>query len=406
MDSTIELAADLYVWGLPLVVMHRTRALHCSRGGPGILRHRSELSTARDRTVVAPNNDTLYSTGWFDLRIGDLQLDIPPMDHPERYWSVMMLDAFTHVTYVSRRQYGVYGTSVRLTYDPSVEHDHTSQADRIAIGTPTVWVLVRTLVDGSNDLDRARTIQERIMVTAPPNHPLEPTQRPPGRPNEVHKAGALFFDELGQALKTDPPAAWHPPLTPEQKALLEGGADSEILSAGVTLGYERIRAIGFGADRFKNGWGTRSKGTQFGNDVAGRAACAQFTLAGHHRVENCSYSALRDNQGEPLDGSRPLTLRFPPGEEPPASAFWSLTVYEPDMFFYNNPLNRYSLGDRTPGLRRTDDGLTITIGGGPPADPSNWIPAPAGPYMLGLRLYEGRSDVVDASWFPPPLMRQ
>ena len=121
MDKTIEQLADLYVWGLPLVIMHRTRALHCSQGGPGVLRHWNELATASSRTVVAPNNDTLYSTGWYDLSCGDLRLDVPPMDHPGRYWSVMLLDAYTHVTYVSRRLYGVNGASVGLTYDPSVE---------------------------------------------------------------------------------------------------------------------------------------------------------------------------------------------------------------------------------------------------------------------------------------------
>ena len=31
--------------------------------------------------------------------------------------------------------------------------------------------------------------------------------------------------------------------------------------------------------------------------------------------------------------------------------------------------------------------------------------APAGPYMLGLRVYEGLNDVVNATWFPPPLTR-
>ena len=401
----IDLAADLYIWGHPLVVMHRTRALHCSRGGPGLLRHRLELSTARDRTVVGPNNDTLYSTGWYDLRTGDLILHIPPMDHPSRYWSVMVLDAFTHVTYVSRRQYGVDGTSVRLTYDPNVEHDHIRRADTIGIGTPTVWVLVRTLVDGPEDLVRARAVQEGIMVTAPPNHPSDPTPKPPGRPNDVYSAGALFFDELREALLVDPPAAWHPKLTMEQQRLQDMSADPEVLAAGVRLGNERLRAVGFGADRFQNGWGTRSKGTQFGQDVLARAACAQFTLAGHHRQENSTYSAHSDSKGEPLDGNRSLTLRFPPGDEPPAKAFWSLTVYGPDMFFYDNPLNCYSIGDRTPGLLRNADGLTITIGGEPPSDPSNWLPAPAGSYMLGLRLYEGRSDVVDATWFPPPLMR-
>jgi hypothetical protein len=136
-----------------------------------------------------------------------------------------------------------------------------------------------------------------------------------------------------------------------------------------------------------------------------RAACAQFTLAGHHRAENASYTALRDHLGDPPDGGNRLLLQFPPGKEPPAGAFWSLTVYRPDMFFYDNPLNRYSLGDRTPGLRRDGGGLAIVIGGEPPADTGNWLPAPPGPYALGLRIYEGRKDVVDATWFPPPLMR-
>jgi hypothetical protein len=404
-DSRVEIAASLYVWGLPLVIMHRTRALHCSRGGPGVLRHRSKLASARDRTVVAPNNDTLYSTGWYDLHSGDLQLHVPPMDHPGRYWSVMLLDAFTYVTYVSRRQYGVHGASVRITYNPDAEHDHTRRADTIGMGTPTVWVLVRTLVSGSDDLDAARALQENITVIAPPGHPSSPTALPSGQPNDVSAAGEAFFEELRKVLAIDPPAAWHPQLTGEQLTLLEGSTDSYILAAGVALGHERIKATGMGADRFKNGWGTHSIGTQFGDNVLARARCAQFVLAGHHRVENVYYTALNDNLGEPLDGKRRLMLRFPPGEEPPAGAFWSLTVYMPDMFFYDNSLERYSLGDRTPGLSRNTDGLAITIGAEPPPDITNWLPAPEGPYILGLRIYEGRSDVVDATWFPPPLIR-
>jgi hypothetical protein len=228
---------------------------------------------------------------------------------------------------------------------------------------------------------------------------------PAGRPDQVHAGGALFFDELRQALKTDPPAVWHPQLTPEQEGFLKQSTDLEELAEGVALGHSRVQDAGFGADRFKNGWGTRSKGTQFGNDVAARAACAQFTLAGHHRVENSSYIAFQDRLGEALNGSNPLTLHFRVGEEPPVKAFWSLTVYEPDMFFYDNPLNRYSLGDRTPHLERSVEGLTIIIGWERPVDIANWLPAPPGPYRLGLRLYEGRQDVVNATWFPPPLER-
>jgi hypothetical protein len=405
MDPLVLLAADLYLWGLPLVIMHRTRAWQCSRGGAGVLRHRRDLATAQDRTVVAPNNDTLYSSGWYDLGKGDLHLKVPPMDHPGRYWSVMLLDAFTYVTYVSRRQYGIAGASVRITYDPKKEHDHGRPSDTIAIGTPTVWVLVRILVEGPEDLPQARAVQERFSVTSSGSCSQERTAPPPGRPDQVFRAGASFFDELREALAVDPPAAWHPGLSPEQEELLRQGAEEEILAGGVELGHSRVQAAGFAPDRHKNGWGTRSKGTRFGGDLLLRAACAQYTLAGHHREENASYTALWDQEKEPLDGRRPLLLHFPPGEEPPAKAFWSLTVYGPDMFFYDNPLNRYSLGDRTPGLKRTSKGLSLLIGGPRPSDPSNWLPAPPGPYRLGLRIYEGRQEVVEALWFPPPLRR-
>ncbi len=403
-ERVIELASGVYLWGLPLVVMHRTRAVHCAKGGDGRLRHRLHLATARDRTVVGPNNDTLYSSGWYDLRQGDLILEVPPMDHPGRYWSVMLLDAFTHVTYVSRRQYGVKGGRVRITYDPLEKQEHHGPAERIGIGTPTVWILVRTLVEGPEDLPRARAIQQGISITPVSGYAGKPIPQAKGRPDQVFTAGADFFQELRGCLESDPPAAWHPHLDPDQWALLRQGVDPLLLAAGVEQGHAQVVKTGFGADCCKNGWGTRSRGTDFGHDLLLRAACAQFTLAGHHRQENASYVALYDQEKRPLDGSRRLRLTFPSGKEPPARAFWSLTVYGPDMFFYDNPWNRYSLGDRTPGLRRTERGLTLFIGGPEPDEISNWLPAPNGPFRLGLRIYEGSPEVVEASWFPPPLI--
>ncbi|HEU0169914.1 MAG TPA: DUF1214 domain-containing protein, partial [Acidimicrobiales bacterium] len=95
---------------------------------------------------------------------------------------------------------------------------------------------------------------------------------------------------------------------------------------------------------------------------------------------------------------------FPPGGEPQVGGFWSLTVYDRDLFLVENELGRYSIGDRTPGLRRDADGsLPITIGHQRPGDTSNWLPAPSGPCYLALRAYEGHAAVVDARWFPPDL---
>ena len=122
--SEVAAAADAYVWGYPLVTMHRTCAAH---GGVGRgLVAMDRLSTAADRTVVAPNNDTLYASGWYDLRTGDLTVDVGAMD-PGRYWSVMLLDAYTHVAYVCRRLHGCDGAHVRVTHDPPTHPSSTSR---------------------------------------------------------------------------------------------------------------------------------------------------------------------------------------------------------------------------------------------------------------------------------------
>jgi hypothetical protein len=34
---------------------------------------------------------------------------------------------------------------------------------------------------------------------------------------------------------------------------------------------------------------------------------------------------------------------------------------------------------------------------------ANWLPVPNGPYLLGMRVYEGRDAVVNCDWFPPVL---
>jgi hypothetical protein len=113
-----------------------------------------------------------------------------------------------------------------------------------------------------------------------------------------------------------------------------------------------------------------------------------------------------DATGAPLDGARRYRLRIPPGGLP-VDAFWSLSIYElqPDgrTFFADNPIKRYSIGDRTRGVIRNPDGsIDVWIQHDAPMGDSasrgsNWLPAPRGPFSLVLRAYQPRSAMLNGA---------
>jgi hypothetical protein len=101
----------------------------------------------------------------------------------------------------------------------------------------------------------------------------------------------------------------------------------------------------------------------------------------------------------------PLTLDQPP----PAGAFWSLTMYDvPEFYLVENPINRYSIGDRTPGLVRGANGsVTIMIAKDKPADPdqqANWLPAPAGLFRPIFRIYIPGPEILNGTYPYPAIL--
>ncbi len=115
-----------------------------------------------------------------------------------------------------------------------------------------------------------------------------------------------------------------------------------------------------------------------------------------------------DDRGQQLNGGSTYRLTLSP--TPPVGAFWSLTMYDvPQFFLVDNPMGRYSNGDRTPGtIRDADGGITITIGAEEPADPlarANWLPAPEGDFRPVLRMYTPGSSVFDGTYRIPAIER-
>jgi hypothetical protein len=90
-------------------------------------------------------------------------------------------------------------------------------------------------------------------------------------------------------------------------------------------------------------------------------------------------------------------------------------MYETSGFFASNPLDRYTLGDRS-NLHFNEDGsLDIYVQTGEPTNEQqaqNWLPAPAGAFELVMRLYgTEESDIAGilaggagAPWTPPTIL--
>jgi hypothetical protein len=158
----------------------------------------------------------------------------------------------------------------------------------------------------------------------------------------------------------------------------------------------------------QNGWTFPLYGLgDFGQDYAYRAAVAIGGLGALPRLE-AMYLRMAGPDGRGFDSSKSWTLTFAADQVPPVDAFWSLSMYrltaDGQLFFADNPINRYAIGDRTAGLKRGAGGaLSIWMSQSePPAGDMNWLPAPAdGKFVLILRAYLPKIALIEGRYMPP-----
>jgi hypothetical protein len=121
-----------------------------------------------------------------------------------------------------------------------------------------------------------------------------------------------------------------------------------------------------------------------------------------------------DGDGNKLDGKNNYTITFPKGQTPPVNpkAFWSITMYIIDnrLWFYPNKENKLTVSPRNDLKYNEDGSLTLYFQhDSPGADKeANWLPAPAAPFALTLRMYwpnETPPSILDGSWAPPPVVK-
>jgi hypothetical protein len=158
----------------------------------------------------------------------------------------------------------------------------------------------------------------------------------------------------------------------------------------------------------ESGWGFTTTAGIYGTNYLMRALVTAIGL-GANRPQDAIYpTSLKDAEGRKYSGTNKYVMRFPKGELPPVQGFWSITMYNADYFFVNNPLNRYTISARNT-LKPNPDGSTdVYIQHESPGKDkeSNWLPAPSEDFVLMLRLYwpeEKNPSIIDGSWKIPPV---
>ena len=157
-----------------------------------------------------------------------------------------------------------------------------------------------------------------------------------------------------------------------------------------------------------DGFGTREF---LQNDYMMRMSSAVLGIYGNSKEEANYPAYFVDSERKPLDGATGrYSLRFGPGQLPPVTAFWSLTMYElPASLLTENPINRYLINSPMESnlIRDADGGITLYIQHQSPGKDKepNWLPAPKGPFFMVLREYWPKPEALNGSWKVPQAVR-
>ena len=429
-----SIAEEAYIFGYPLVLMDVTAESMTNVFQAGTqtapinqFAVMPEFPTPDFTTVVSPNSDTLYNAAWLDLSDEPIVLHVPDTDG--RYYLQPMLDAYTNIfESPGKRTTGTEANDFVIT-GPFWEGTLPEGVTELKSPTEMVWILGRIQTNGVDDYDAVHEIQKEISLTPLSSFgkPYQPPQNasvdstidmttPP-----VDKIDQLdvntFFNRMAMLMKSNPPSPEDANVIAkfEKIGLIPGqefdssNLDPEIINAiesGANAGRQKIESNIPNIGTITNGWQFSLDPGNYGTDYLFRSTVALVGL-GANLAEDAIYPLTYiDIDGNALNGANNYMIHFPEGQIPPVNAFWSLTMYNMEQFFVENPIDRYTIGDRSELVYNDDGSLDIYIQHeAPDGKESNWLPAPDDDFNVMMRLYWPSQEIIDGVWELPELQK-
>ena len=416
-EYAYSVALQAYVFTFPLRVLERERKIRMENKPPSPdepvapanqLAHLRKLAAAKGRLAYSPNNDTLYSTALLEMKDQPLVLRLPEIT--DRFFVLTLSDAYMdNLPNVAGTRVNPKGGDFLLA-GPDWKGEVPKGMTLVRYPSNSGVFIVRTRVTGTDDLSTLSAIQDKMSLTALSDwdggkgagKKAAPVPKMMERPN--YTGNFAYFKTVADLMAENPPKAEQAATlkTFEQIGLYVGKPyDPSKLDEPTRRGVLRAEQQGMkvliaktharGMD-LPNGWGTILNAGHFGFDYLDRA---ELALSGGwiNDIEDAIYFiTYHDATGTPLEGGKRYKVHFdrvPPNNK---FGFWSLTMYAGERYqFVDNPLDRYSLGSRSTGLKYNADGsVDIYIQPqSPGADKeSNWLPSPKeGTVRMTLRNY-------------------
>jgi hypothetical protein len=427
-----NIGVQTYIYGFPMMDLYRT--LWETSFDPKREHDRTlneffvfdRLITSKDDWVVTPNEDTIYSRAFFDLRKEPLILVIPPTTR--QYWVPISDLRHDFDAAPSWDTLGARGGNFALCA-PGWQGVLPEGVQRIDMGTPIGWMLPRFAVNGAADLPAAVALQKQVRLVPLSQWSAINVTRPKpdaadfprftrnemtnakeyfttlntllrlsariGHPVDQAMAGWLREIQMDPATKFD----WNKLSPQAQRGLERAATDAHRMIA------ERMPRV----VPIVNNWQIVRLDKHISGEPMIAASGAMLGLLWNPKEVSTYDVAFKDGSGAPLDGRNRYVIRF--AQQPPVNAFWSLTMYSAEnQLFVPNAINRYSVGDRTTGTVVGKDGsMEIFLQADEPTDPverANWLPAPKGPFYLLIRHYSPKAPILTGDWLPPPIAKR
>jgi hypothetical protein len=424
-DSAKAIAKDAWIYAFPMFTNYRSMYLYALdvkysdyAGGFNKFKHYAKSFTSADTAVITPNNDTPYSWGILDLSDEPIILEVP--DVPNRYYSFQFIDLYTfNFAYVGSRttgskagKYLIAGPDWKGTKPAGIDSVISSESNLVTLLGRTELKMTK------GDIENLKKLQAR--------YKLVPLHKYTNQPAPAHKEYSLPFPAINQGSRGNASfigqlnnLLQYTSQNTAEKGLMARFAEigiapgkkfdsttykPEVLAAITEGARQGAKELKDGTDKLTNATDLFGSRQMLNGDYLKRALGAAAGLFGNTKDEAIYIGTGTDKNGKMLSGNVDYVIRFPKGQTPPSKYFWSVTLYElPSRFLIKNPINRYSIGDRTPGLKTDINGdLTIYIKHkAPKGKESNWLPSPIGAFYYIIRIYGPDKSILDGTWKAP-----